>query len=159
MPILYILCGLPFSGKSLLAKEIEKTTSTKRISFDDIYDTLVKSNKDVTYEAGLNEVEKNIAKNLKDSYSVVYDSSNLKKERREALKKLAEQVGATPKVVYLQVSAEEIHKRFTQSLVDKSHHYLNEEFVNKSIKRLEAPTDCISISTEEGKKNFLESLK
>ena len=44
MTTLYLLCGLPFSGKSLLSKEIENTTSIKRISFDEMWDAFDKSN-------------------------------------------------------------------------------------------------------------------
>ncbi len=36
MPTLYILCGLPFSGKSMLAKEISLKTGFTVISYDDV---------------------------------------------------------------------------------------------------------------------------
>ena len=57
MPILYILCGLPLSGKSLLSKEIEKTTSIKRVSFDDEWNIFKQSDENITYEVALKTIE------------------------------------------------------------------------------------------------------
>lgn len=160
MPTLYILCGFPYSGKSLLSKEIEKTTSIKRVSFDDIYDNLTKSNKDTTYEVGLKEVRDELIKNLKAGNSIVYDSTNLTSESRNNLKKLAENAGAQAKVVYLETPTVEIYRRRAQSIIDKSHrNTLTEKDMENAVGRLEAPTDCILISTSKEKENFLKSLR
>lgn len=160
MSKLYILCGLPYSGKSLFSKEIEKTTSIKRISFDEIFDKLKKLNESITYEIGVKEVDKSLTKELKKGNSVIYDSTNLSFRRRSELKKLSELVGAQFVVIYIETSEEEIYKRKRQSLVDKSHsNVLSDEDINNAIKRLEIPTDCIILSTEEDKRGFLESLK
>ena len=77
---------------------------------------------------------------------------------RERWKSFAEQAGARAQVVYLMVSEEEIYKRSAQALLDGSHHALDAKFVQSSIARLEAPTDCIMITTEESKQRFLKSL-
>ena len=159
MQTLYILCGLPFSGKSLLSKEIEKTTSIKRVSFDDMWDVLKQSDKNITYEIALKKIEKKLVCELKNNNSVIYDSVNLSSEHRNKLKKLAEEAGAQAIVVYLKTPVEEIYRRREQSLIDKSHHYLDKKFIDKSNERLEIPTDCITISTEKEKDIFLRSLK
>lgn len=159
MPTLYILCGLPFSGKSLLSKEIEKTTSIRRVSFDDMFDELQKINKNITYELGLNEIESKLTEELRAGNSVVYDSVNLSSKHRVKLKELAEQAGAQAKIIYLNTSAKEILKRREQSLSDNSHHTLDEEFVRGAINRLEPPTDAIILSTDKEKSDFLKTLK
>ena len=159
MPILYILCGLPLSGKSLLSREIEKTTSIKRVGFDDEWNILKQSDENITYEVALKEIENILVTKLKDNHSVVYDSVNLSNEHRNKLKKLAEEAGAQAIVIYLKTSVKEIYKRRRQSLIDKSHHYLDIDFIDKSNERLEVPDDCIIISNEKEKGNFLMNLK
>lgn len=158
MPILYILCGLPYSGKTLLSKEIEKTTDIKRVSFDEMFESFKISRPGVTYDEGRIEIEKEISRILKNGDSVVYDSTNKNAEHRDKLQKLASNVGADSVIVYLKTSPEEIQKRRKESLVDKTHHVLTEDFVREAIKKLEEPTDCVTISTEEEKGLFLKSL-
>lgn len=160
MPKLYILCGLPYSGKSLFSKEIEKTKSIKRISFDEIFDNLKKLNEGITYEIGVKDVDKTLTEELKKGNSVIYDSTNLSFRRRSELKKLAELAGAQFVVIYIKTSEEEIFKRKAQGLIDRSHqNVLSDKDINDAIKKLEIPTNCITISTEEDKRDFLESLK
>jgi predicted kinase len=159
MPTLYILCGLPYSGKSLFSREIERTTFIKRISFDDTWDELRRKNKDATYEMVLYEIEKELTENLEKGVSVMYDSINLSAEHRNKLAKLAENAGAQSKIIYLQISNEELYKRRAQSLIDNTHqNVLSDKEIDNAVNRFEEPDDCIRISTEEEKKNFLDSL-
>ena len=96
-----------------------------------------------------------LRQNLQAGYSVVYDSVNLSEKHRNKIKKLAEEVGAQAMVVYLKTPVEEIYRRQEQSIQDKSHHYLGREFINQSIQRLEVPENCIVISNEKEKNDFL----
>ncbi len=158
MPILYILCGLPFSGKSLLSKEIEKRTSIKRVSFDDLWTIISKSNKISPYKITLQEVEKILIENLSNKISIVYDSPSLKLEQRSKLKSLAEKFGAQFKVIYLPVSIDEVHKRRALSLKDKTHHIVKDTDFDRALKQLEPPTDSIIISNDQEKEDFIKNL-
>ncbi|HEY4505991.1 MAG TPA: hypothetical protein VJJ24_00855 [Candidatus Paceibacterota bacterium] len=40
MPELYIISGLPFAGKSILAKEMREITGAELVSFDDLWEEL-----------------------------------------------------------------------------------------------------------------------
>ena len=158
MTTLYILCGLPFSGKTLLSKKIAEITSIERVSFDDEWDKLKVADPQITYEQGLNKIENILREKLKEGFSVVYDSVNLSKKHRDKLEELAKEIDAEAKIVYLQTSVEEIYKRREQSLLDNSHHFLEKDFIDESNGRLEAPNNCILISNEKEKDDFLESL-
>ena len=159
IPTLYILCGLPFSGKSLLSKEIMRTTSIQRISFDDRWNTFKNLDKGISYEETHRKVEEEITKNLEMGVSIIYDSTNLSVKNRDALKTLAKRAHAQAKIIYLKVPPEEIYKRRGQSLIDKSHiNVLSDKEMQNAIDRLEVPTDCICLSTDEEKSKFLKNL-
>ncbi len=159
MTTLYLLCGLPFSGKSLLSKEIENTTSIKRISFDEMWDAFDKSNVHSPYKIVRQKAKDVISENLKAKISVVYDSTNLQSEHRDEFKKLAEEAGAKFEIIYLQNSIDEIKKRRALSLINQTHHIVQDKDFDSAFSRLEPPTDAIIISNEEEKNNFLKNIK
>ena len=159
MATLYILCGLPYSGKSLFSKKIENATSIKRVSFDEGYEELSKSIKDITYDIARLEIERELARNLEKGISVVYDSTNLSEAGREMLINVAVNSKACAEIIYLDVPFAEIYKRKDQSLIDKTHQNdMSNNDIEAAIKRFEIPTDCIIISTEEDKDNFIKNI-
>lgn len=158
MKKLYIMCGLPFSGKSLLAKEMEIRLGAKLISFDENWIELSARIPDITYEVALEDCKNKIAKNLQNNFSVTYDSTNKKPATREIFINLAKENNAEPVIIYLDVPVDEIKRRRAQSLIDKTHHVVSDENFNQSIEHLVPPTDAVIIKSEDDKKKFLESL-
>ncbi len=156
---LYILCGLPFSGKSMLGKEMSERFGYTLISFDDVWESMYAENKDITYDLVLIDCRKQIANSLAEGLTVVYDSTNPKDEHREDLKTIAEFMRMKTKVVYLKFPIEEIQKRRAKSLIDKTHHVVSDENFDNAVAQLEEPTDAIVIQNEEDKKEFLDSLE
>jgi len=103
-PILYILCGLPFSGKTTLAKAIAGHTSARYVGFDELWAELNEildpgMDKADEWEFIRRVAAKRIKKSLKKQISVVYDELNVRYEHRETLRDIARECGAYPIVV------------------------------------------------------------
>ncbi|MFA7193706.1 MAG: ATP-binding protein [Candidatus Paceibacterota bacterium] len=158
MKKLYILCGLPFAGKSLLSKEIENKIGAKLISFDKNWVELSKTNFELNYETALEDCKNKIKENLQNNISVIYDSTNTHPATREIFINLAKENNAEPIIIYLEVPLEEIKRRRAQSLIDKTHHEVSDENFNRSIEHLEAPAEAIILKNEKDKKDFLDKL-
>lgn len=159
MQTLYILCGLPFAGKSILGKEMSIKTGYTLISYDDVWQSLFHLNKNITYQIVLDDCKKQITDLLNDGFSVIYDSANPKEEHRSEFENLAKASAVNPKVIYLELSVDEINRRREKSLIDKTHHVVSDENFNNAVLQLEPPVDAIILRNEEDKDNFLDSLK
>jgi predicted kinase len=104
---LYILCGLPYSGKTYLASKIIAETGCAYVSIDAIL-------KDLGYDWDTNNLpdeqgwkqvfDASYQKSrdaLKEGLNVLYDSTNHTKASRNALRAVARDVGATANVIYV----------------------------------------------------------
>ena len=159
MPKLYILCGLPFSGKSMLGKEMSIQTGYPLISYDDVWQSLSHFDKNVTYQAVLDNCKKQISDLLNSGFSVIYDSTNLKAEHRLEFQNLAKVSNASSQIIYLKQSLDEINNRREKSLIDKTHHVVSDENFNNAILRMEPPSkDAIVLTDYLDVKDFLNSL-
>lgn len=155
---LYILCGLPFSGKSLLGKEMSIKTGYSLISYDDVWQSLFHLHQDITYDVVLNVCKKQIYDLLHDGFTVIYDSANLKEEQRQYIKRIADDMGLNTAIVYIEISLKEVKERRKQSLLDKTHHIVSNENFTKAIEQLEKPDDAFILRNQEDKDRFLNTI-
>ncbi len=109
-PYLYIVCGLPFAGKTTLARELESIAGIHRVAIDDINtergiwdDQTGLSSEEwtKTYQ----EAYRRIGVLLKQGLSVVDDSANFTKEQRKHLHTLAASYHAQSRVIYVSTPA------------------------------------------------------
>lgn len=156
---LYIMSGLPFSGKSLFSEEVEEYTSIVRVGFDDVWNELLLKIPDLTYDMAIVFIEKKLSDLLIKDISVIYDSTNLKEEHRKRLLYLAEKAHAKGVILYIPTTIEETYARQAQSLLDKSHHVIDLQNIKTVLENIEIPKDCILLKTEQNKQDFLDSLK
>lgn len=115
--VLYILCGLPFAGKSTLAKEMVNRLGIKRVSIDDI-----NSERGIwNDETGLSSEEwtktyeiayQRIATFINQGESVVDESANFTREQRDRLRAIAEQYNVQTCVIFVDVSLAEVRRRW-----------------------------------------------
>ena len=126
---LYILCGLPFSGKTSLAKKIAEYTGAKLIAFDQLWLELGKDTNvapllkgDEGWRLIRSVAKERIAENLKNSRSVVYDDINVKREHREELREVARKHGAIAIVVYVDTPLAIREEREKENLFTKRRH-------------------------------------
>lgn len=114
---LYIMCGLPFAGKTTLAKEMMKQLGIKRVSIDEINGERGVWNDETgmpaeewtkTYE----EAYRRIATYLNQGKSVVDESANFTREQRDRLRAIAETCNAKTCVIFVDVSLTEVRRRW-----------------------------------------------
>jgi predicted kinase len=113
--ILYILCGLPGSGKTEYAKSLENNSNI-RLTLDEELIKRYGSNFDAKkyeeYEANIEiELLKKARFFLTSGHNVVLDYGFWKKEKRDRYKKLADRLGVDWKLMYFECPTEELRKR------------------------------------------------
>jgi predicted kinase len=106
---LYIFCGIPFSGKTTLAKELEKTLGYKRIDLDEVKFSFFGNE---IRDANINqegwdkiyqEMYKQIEESLKNGETVIHDTGNFTKHERELVKEIADKLGIEAITVFLDI--------------------------------------------------------
>ncbi|MGH2352188.1 MAG: AAA family ATPase [Chloroflexota bacterium] len=119
-PTLYILCGLPFAGKTTLARKLVSRFGLSRVAIDDI-----NTERGVWVdEAGLSPAEwartydeayRRIDHLLSQEKSVVDDSVNHTRELRDWLRAIAVRHGARTVVIYVDVPPAEARRRWLEN--------------------------------------------
>jgi|GEM_PF-224607 len=111
-PILYAFCGLPGSGKTTLAKELEKTTGAIRLNVDewvaalgvDFWDDEFRHKLDrCLYEHGL--------KLLKHGQSIILEDNFWTRGERDQYREIARKLGVAIELHYFDVPFDELWRR------------------------------------------------
>ena len=145
-PIIFLLCGMPFSGKTTYAKKLEKDGVVRFTLDEELFKRFGRH-----FKSGYPEKEKETKRQLKEEckshikngVSVIFDFGFWKKEARDEYKAFAEQIGATWKLLYFPVSENELKKRLeirNKEDLD-SNHFISEEMLDDFIKQFETPQD------------------
>ncbi|HEY1074493.1 MAG TPA: AAA family ATPase [Patescibacteria group bacterium] len=144
-PILYILCGLPYSGKTTLAKSLIRKLGCAYVSIDVIRDQLGFSweeNHKVTadnwrqiFKASYQDMRNKLGR----GQSVVFDSTNHDFDSREKLRTYAAGVGADAKVIFIDVPVNVIWKRWEENQNLKTRSHIAKELVEWTIDHFEKP--------------------
>jgi predicted kinase len=105
-PTLYILCGLPFAGKTSLGRAIAAHTGAVIVTFDDLYDAhgeeLARTRDSLAvWQAVRDLAGEQIAELLRRGIAVVYDNTNFRAAHRAALRAIAEEAGAQATIVHV----------------------------------------------------------
>ena len=139
------MCGLPFSGKTTLAKSFAQRNNFRYIGFDDLWMELEKN--DVQFPKDKTEgwsyvrqiAQKRIAESLEVSSSVVYDDTNLKAEHRREWINLARHLQSKPVIVFVDVSQELRDERRKDNLKTQERHGVQEENWANATEQFEMP--------------------
>lgn len=115
MPRLFIMCGLPASGKSTFAQQFIKNSDTRYVSRDEIRFSMIKE--DEKYFSHEKEVFKKfastIAKTLAGGFDVIADATHLNRISRDKLIRAIDQYITEYTITYivLETSLETCMKR------------------------------------------------
>ena len=143
---LFILCGLPYSGKTYITEKLIAKTEISIVRIDDLFheggfswDKNILPNKaewDVIFEDSY-QVTKNI---LGRSENVLYDSTNHTLASREKLRELAKQSGAETTVIFVNTPKNIIWERWEKNKESTARSVVAKDLVEMTIDVFEPPT-------------------
>jgi hypothetical protein len=112
MPTLHLICGLPASGKTTLAKKLELDLPALRLAPDEWMARIVGNGHDEAKRAAIEAVQWDIAaRSLALGVDVVLENGFWSRKERNDLRQRAAALGAVTKVHFLNVSREELLRR------------------------------------------------
>jgi len=122
---LYILCGIPFSGKTTLARRMVNKFGFTRIDLDEVKFNLFgssitdseidKSGWDRVYQVMYKEIEDS----LKLGKTVIHDTGNFTKNERVLVKKIADDLGIESITIFVDTPEKEAYKRLLMNRNNK----------------------------------------
>lgn len=143
---LYIFCGLPFSGKTTVAKELAVRFGLPRIDLDEI-----NGEKGVGVEGGrISDVEwqdtyetsyRRTRDFLQNGRSVIYDATNFTKNQRARLRNIAVEQGVESKVVFVDLSKDEAKRRLNENRARGIRYDVRDEDFDEVANNFQPPTE------------------
>lgn len=115
--VLYILCGLPFSGKSTLAGVLHERCGIELVSIDaiktehghrDVWQEMTAGD----WESIFDESFRLVRQSLERGAPVIHDSANQTRQSRDALKAIAHELGVSARVIFVDVTPELARQRW-----------------------------------------------
>lgn len=143
---LYILCGLPFSGKSTLACEMGQLLSADIVELDATNaerglglngKALTSEQWDETYDIGYSRT----AGLLDEGTSVIFDAPNYTRSQRDVLRKLAAQHGAEAVVLFVDAPLSDCHARLLANQATPTRSDVRDEDFANVVDHFEPPDD------------------
>lgn len=142
---LYIFCGIPFSGKTTLAKVVEKTLQYKRIDLDEVkFGLFGRDIKDSEInQEGWDKVYQEMYKRIKESLAkgktVIHDTGNFTRHERDLVRKIADKLGIVAITVFVDTPKEVVKDRLLQNRKTNHRFDVTDEDFESTIKEMEMP--------------------
>ncbi len=115
MATLHMMCGLPGSGKTTLAKQLEAKHDAVRLCPDEWMAQIVGDGYDEARRAGVEAVQWNLAQRLLTfGIDVILENGFWTRLERDKYRTGTQALGADVKLHYLDVSAEELKRRLRE---------------------------------------------
>jgi predicted kinase len=139
------MCGLPFSGKTYLAKRLSQKNDCLIVSIDDIRESLgFYWDKHEAHAEDWDKIFKlvndKIAALLKAGNSVIYDSANQDKASRDRFSKLAKDLSCDYKIIFINTPLEVIQERRRNNLTSHDRFDLPEKYFKAALATFEPPS-------------------
>jgi predicted kinase len=146
-PIQFLLVGFPYSGKSTLANELKikldfAVINIGQLKFDkgftDVGDDDVP---DKIWDEIFLEADKLILRYLRDGKHVANEYAWISKEWRNRAKKIASDAGFETKIIFIDISIQEIKSRWERNKTLNNRFQWPEEEIKRYLVEFEKPTD------------------
>lgn len=146
-PTLFIMCGLPYSGKTFFSKRFSAENGYRLVSIDDVRESLGffwgKTDTDAqNWQEVFRVVDDLIVSTLNQGESVVYDSANQDEASRSRYRKLAESLGCNSKIVFVNTSMEVIQERRLDNQGSLVRAHIPQETFESAIQTFVPPKDA-----------------
>ncbi len=142
MPTLHIICSVPCSGKSTLAKKLEGEHPALRLTPDEWMDRIVGDGHNEEKREVVEKIQSEIAEQaLRLGIDVILESGFWSRKERDDLRHMAKSIGAITKVYYCEVPREELLKRLAVRNANLPPHtfHIKEEHIERALKDFELP--------------------
>lgn len=145
-PINYLLVGLPYSGKSTLAKELLKLGNFTHINIDQLkWDrgyTEVGDDEvpDKVWEEIFTEADSLLAKYLKQGLNVANEYAWITSDWRDRARKVSSQVDSETKIIYIKLPIEVIMDRWNSNATTNSRFQWPKKEMDDILRDFEEPT-------------------
>ena len=114
VPTLFLICGLPGSGKTTLAKQLEHEQMALRLTPDEWMARIVGEGYDEAKRAAVELLQWEIAQRvLRLGINVILESGFWSQSERNDFRARATALGAAVKLYYLNVPVDELKRRLT----------------------------------------------
>ena len=156
MTKLILMCGYPYSGKTVLAKEIAHHFGYERIDIDEVLsghgytsfdDPRIKSEELSQF---FEECYDKIRTFLKDGKSVIFDTSNPSLALRQNLANMASECGAASMVIYLDLPKELIYERWRDNNETQKRMQITERTLEEAFSEMEKPSESENVLIFDG---------
>jgi len=144
--MLIIICGIPFSGKSTLARELANRLGSVRIDLDevktdlfgdDIKDTQIQQEGwDRVYQDMYQQIEESLA----TGKTIISDAGNFTKRERDLVRKIGEKMGVEVLTVFVETPVDVAWKRLQENRKTNLRFDVTDEDFNSTVAEMEPPT-------------------
>lgn len=143
-PRLYILCGLPFAGKTTLAHSLVQRHNLVLIGIDQTNTLLGVGLHGAPisleeWERTYAEAYRKLGEALALGQLVIFDAASFTRVQRDELRAIASKYGVPSFVVYVDVSVEEATRRWQQNRITQQRHDVRDENFALVIEHFEPP--------------------
>lgn len=147
-PTVYMMLGLPGSGKTTFSKKIEKEKGITRFSLDEEYAKLGGDLKSYQWDELIAKrandlIKSHIQELVGQNKSIILDFCPWKKSDRSQYLKFIESIGAKYHIYYLEVPTHELKKRLANrnNNLSANEHAITSDMLNTFMTRFDPPTD------------------
>jgi predicted kinase len=145
-PTVYLMLGLPGSGKTTFSHELQQELNIPRLSLDEEYaklgGDLTSTKWNTNIEAEANETIKyQLKENVERGESVILDFCPWKREDRRKYREYIESIGAVSYLYYLEVPHDELKRRLEVRNSDSSRdtHFVTSDMLDAFVARFDPP--------------------
>lgn len=134
------MCGLPYSGKTTLAKKLSEQKHYALIAYDTLWQEVAKElGKPPSGDDVLKLAEEQVMANLTNKVTTVYDTLHGQRDWRDRMGSIATSCNSRHLIVYLKTPPEVLMERFRTNAQTESRHQIKLELLESEIRKFEPP--------------------
>jgi predicted kinase len=165
---LFIMCGLPFSGKTTMAKQISDQLNAKMIAYDWIWarekppEEVPDPDNIPEWNEILNLTRIEIVNELKKGNSVVFDHINHTKKDRYILREIGIELKIKVITIFLNIPTDILKNRRRENIFNATRHNVatvNIKKVNKAWENPEGEPNVLTYNLDGNLNKFIKKLK